>query len=122
VLSTSEVITEIHAVRHLPERDGLVRIPALDARYTLRQLAGGQLEIEYMIEVDPGGTLPDWLKNMVARDLAHDTIQRLRERSEWAAARSAYAARSIRLRELGIEAKSGRPTAPREVTLTNASP
>jgi hypothetical protein len=122
VLGPRDVTIEVRAVAHGAERAGIVRIPALDARYALHQRDNGELEIEYMIEVDPGGTLPDWLKNLVGRDLAHDTLQRLRQRTEWAVARRTYVERSARLREFGVEAVAARRALANDVTFTNAAP
>lgn len=122
VLGPRDVVIEIHAVEHLPAKSGVVRIPALDARYTLHQREDGQLDLEYAIEADPGGTLPDWLKNLVGRDLAHDTLHRLRERTRWAEKHHAYAARAPRLRELAAESLAARRTLANDVAFTNAAP
>jgi len=121
VLGPSDVITEVHSVRHLPERDGLVRIPALDARYVFHKRADGAVEVEYMIELDPGGTLPDWVKNLVGRDLAHETLSRLRKRAEWAVAQGTYVARAAHLRAIADEVLATRRAVANQVTFTNAA-
>jgi hypothetical protein len=69
-------------------------MPRFAAHYRFRALAGGRTDVEYQIDVDPGGTLPDWLKRLIARDLTHDTLADLRKRTLWALARGEYAARS----------------------------
>lgn len=122
VVSASEVIVEIHAVRHGPTHDGVVRIPALDARYVFHKRADGQLEVEYMIEVDPGGTLPDWVKNIVGRDLAYETLNRLRKRSEWARTQGTYAARALRLQAIADETVAARRARTSEMAFTNSAP
>jgi hypothetical protein len=122
VLSLSHVVADIHAVRHLPERSGLVRIPALDARYAFRLRNDGKVEVEYMIEVDPGGTLPDWVKNLVGRDLAHETLSRLRARSAWARTHGTYETRAVRLRAIADEVLATRRATTNQMAFTNASP
>jgi hypothetical protein len=121
VLGPRDLVIEIHAVDHLPPTSGVVRVPVLDARYVLHQREDGRVNIEYAIEADPGGTLPDWVKNLVGRDLAHDTLQRLRERSHWAEANHTYALRGPRLRELSAELLAARRARADQVTLTNAA-
>jgi START domain len=122
VLSLREVVAEIHAVRHLPERAGLVRIPALDARYAFHLRDDGKLDIEYMIEVDPGGTLPDWVKNLVGRDLAHETLSRLRARSAWARTHGTYSARALHLRAIADQTLATRRATTHEVAFTKVAP
>jgi hypothetical protein len=78
----------------VPERDGLVRIPRMVASYTFEAFSSQKTQVAYQIDLDPGGTLPDWLKTLVARDLAHNTLSRLRERVRWARARDLYRSRA----------------------------
>jgi hypothetical protein len=120
VLGYGDVVTDIHAVHHLAERAGLVRIPTLDARYVFHKRPDGLVQIEYTIEVDPGGTLPDWLKNMVGRDLAHETLARLRGRAAWAATQGTYAARAASLRSIADTVVAARRAVADEMTFTNA--
>ncbi|HEX6243484.1 MAG TPA: hypothetical protein VFZ61_21375, partial [Polyangiales bacterium] len=120
LLSLGDVVTEIHAVHHLPERSGLVRIPTLDARYVFHKRPDGLVQIEYTIEVDPGGTLPDWVKNMVGRDLAHETLARLRGRAEWALAQGTYTTRAATLRSIADTVVAARRAVTNEMTFTNA--
>jgi hypothetical protein len=72
---------------------GIVRMPRFRAHYRFRALGAQRTEVEYQVDVDPGGTLPDWLKRMIARDLTHDTLADLRKRTDWALARGEYASR-----------------------------
>lgn len=86
--------------------DGIVRMPRFDAHYRFQAVAPQRTEVEYQIDVDPGGTLPDWLKRVIARDLAHDTLADLRKRVQWAKMRGAYRERmrglALRARERGF--------------------
>jgi hypothetical protein len=85
-------IDSTHEVLH-EGASGIVRMPRFQAHYRFRVLAAQRTEVEYQVDVDPGGTLPDWLKRMIARDLSHDTLADLRRRTDWALARGEYASR-----------------------------
>lgn len=82
----------------VPPRTGVVRMPRMQAAYHFRTLGPDRTEVTYELEVDAGGTLPDWLKSMVSRDLAHDTLDRLRSRAAWAAERQLYQRRAAELK------------------------
>ncbi len=77
----------------LPPVADVVRMLRFRAHYRFRLLADERCEVEYQIDVDPGGTLPDWLKRLVARDLADDTLDDLRDRVRWAHDRGLYRGR-----------------------------
>jgi len=49
----------------VPKRDGIVRINNSAAQWTVTPVAG-QINIVYILHVDPGGGLPAWLVNMSA--------------------------------------------------------
>lgn len=46
--------------------------------------------------------MPDWLKSMIARDLAHNTLSDLRARVHWARTHGAYRERANWLAALGL--------------------
>lgn len=94
-----EVILRIAAITAapIPARDGVVRMPHFVAHYRFRALAAGRFQVAYQLDVEPGGTLPEWLKKLVARNLAHDTLADLRERVRWARAHGLYRARPASL-------------------------
>jgi hypothetical protein len=69
----------------------------IDARgCASRSLAGssGMTAVDYELEIDPGGTLPDWLKALISKNFAHDTLDRLRERLKWAEEGGVYRERA----------------------------
>jgi START domain len=97
--SLRAVVADIESVTEptLPARPGIVRMPRMRARYTFLAEGSGRVRVSYEVAVDPGGTLPDWLKNLVARDLAHDTLDRLRQRAAWVEQHGTYRARAREL-------------------------
>lgn len=46
------------------EKRSLVRIPEMQAYYTLTSLDDGSIDIEYYLYVDVGGALPTWVVNL----------------------------------------------------------
>lgn len=63
----------------LPKQDGYIRITDVQATWTLQKLTNGYSLIEYVAFADPGGDLPDWLANKLAKESARSTFEGLRE-------------------------------------------
>jgi hypothetical protein len=97
---SGELSVAIHGVSgERPERPGVVRIPYLRAFYHFRALNEEATQVEYEIEIDPGGTLPGWLKTMVSRDFARQTLSALRDRVLWSERNGVYDRRAEQLRD-----------------------
>ena len=98
----SEVFVDIRntAFAGAPSLSDVVRMPRMRASYRFRSLGPTRTLVTYQLQVDPGGSLPDWLKRLVARNLPHDTLERLRERAAWAYERGLYRARAEQLRHV----------------------
>jgi START domain len=62
----------------IPEVKGLVRVPISYSKWTIRRGDAGTLNIDYYIEIDPGGSVPAWIMNMVAAQAPHDSFKNLR--------------------------------------------
>ncbi len=94
-----ELNVSIRAVRdaQLPECEHVVRLPKMVASYRFRQLGPRRTTVEYELEIDPGGTLPDWLKQLISKNFAHDTLDRLRDRVRWAEREGVYQLRAGQL-------------------------
>ncbi len=67
-------------LRPVPER--VVRMPKLVGFYKMTQIAPNLTNVLYQVEVDIGGTIPDWIAEEVAEDLPFYTLLSLRERVE----------------------------------------
>jgi hypothetical protein len=91
-----ELHVSIRDVRdsRIPERKNVVRLPRMRAFYRFRELGPRRTDVEYELEIDPGGTLPDWLKALISRNFAHDTLARLRGRVQWAERSGVYGERA----------------------------
>ncbi|PAU40110.1 hypothetical protein CKF94_03345 [Vibrio coralliilyticus] len=63
----------------LPEQEDYIRITQVKATWTLQKLTNGTTHIEYIAFADPGGALPDWLANDLAKESARNTFEGLRQ-------------------------------------------
>jgi len=73
---------EIESVEHpaWPPQKGVVRMPALRGHWYFWPEKGGEYtKAEYQVHANPGGSLPDWIINMVSKSIPHSTIVHLRE-------------------------------------------
>jgi len=50
----------------VPLKNGVVRISESKGKWQIMPLPNNQIQIEYMLHVNPGGNLPPWLVNMFA--------------------------------------------------------
>ncbi len=59
----------------IPPKDGLVRVPYSKARWTVREIGKGYLQIDYVIDIDLGGSVPAWIVNAFAHQGPHETYK-----------------------------------------------
>lgn len=63
---------------YLPEYKNIVRIPQSDSRWLIEPLPNGQVKIEYVLQVNPGGSVPAWLINLFATRGPFESFKNLR--------------------------------------------
>lgn len=76
------VRVEIEAVEHpaWPPQKGVVRMPQLRGHWYFWPEKGGEYtKAEYQVHANPGGSLPDWIINLVSKSIPHSTLVHLRE-------------------------------------------
>jgi hypothetical protein len=72
---------ESHNITNLyPPVHHLVRIPLLQAHWTIRELAGSMLHVEYELHWDPGGNVPPWLANMFSYNGPYQSFSQLKKK------------------------------------------
>jgi len=64
---------------NVAEVDDVVRMPKLKGHYKLRILDDKRTRVEYVVDADPGGSLPAWLVSQASRDLPLETLVELRK-------------------------------------------
>lgn len=64
---------------YLPENKNIVRVPQSYSKWLIEPLPNNQVKIEYLLQVDPGGTVPAWLINLFATKGPFESFKALRE-------------------------------------------
>ena len=64
-----------------PEVDGAVRVKKCKSGFRLRRLDESNTEIDYEMNLDPGGLLPKWAGSYVAKNVPFKTLVTLEERA-----------------------------------------
>lgn len=58
-----------------PTRWGCIRVPLSEGGFTLRETGNGTVFVSYVLRIDPGGWLPDWIVRLFVRDAPHATLR-----------------------------------------------
>jgi hypothetical protein len=70
-------ITTIGEPGRLPENRGLVRIQTFSGTWKVKTINPDQIEIDYILNVDPSGSVPAWLVNMFVSKGPYETFSKL---------------------------------------------
>lgn len=70
----------IHGI--VAEKEDLVRVPASRSQWIVKEKGKELLEINYSIQIDPGGNVPAWLVNWVCANAPLQSFQALKKRTE----------------------------------------
>lgn len=65
---------------YMPCKKNCIRIRASDSYWTITAVNNNSIKVEYVIQFDPGGTVPAWLINMFVTDGPYETFKKLKER------------------------------------------
>jgi hypothetical protein len=65
-----------------PEKEKLVRVPMSKAVWYLSTVSNKTMHLQYILQVDPGGSIPGWILNMFATKAPMETFKNLREKME----------------------------------------
>jgi hypothetical protein len=63
----------------VPEKKGIVRIYKSVGKWTIRPAGPKKVHVEYELQVDPGGSLPSWMVNMLSTKGPLESFKKLRE-------------------------------------------
>ena len=64
---------------YVPEKKGIVRIKESTGKWIIRTVAKNKIHIVYELQVDPGGSLPSWLVNMLSEKGPYESFKSLRK-------------------------------------------
>ncbi|HLO82456.1 MAG TPA: START domain-containing protein [Chitinophagaceae bacterium] len=74
----ARIVAENHP-EYVPEKKNVVRIPKSSGNWILTPLSDGRTKVEYIIHVDPGGSVPAWMVNMLADVGPHSSFSKLKK-------------------------------------------
>ena len=66
----------------IPVKSNIIRVPYSLASYNIIALPNNRISIDYILRVDPGGSLPAWLVNYTATIGPYNTFVKLKEMVE----------------------------------------
>jgi hypothetical protein len=69
-------ISAVSEAKFMDEKKDLVRVPYSKAMWYVAE-AGNKITIDYTFEVNPGGSLPAWLVNMLADKGPYESFEKL---------------------------------------------
>ena len=64
----------------VPPKGNTVRVPMLQATWTVVPVSSSRLEVDYVIQIDPGGSVPAWMINLVAAQAPYNSFINLKEK------------------------------------------
>ncbi|MBW8686682.1 START domain-containing protein [Chitinophaga rhizophila] len=62
---------------YMPEKEGIVRVTHSSGKWVITP-AGSQINIEYTLEADPGGSLPAWMVNLFVTKGPMESFKKLK--------------------------------------------
>lgn len=65
--------------KFIPENSGLVRVPHYYAHWKVTMPSAQTLHIDYIVEADPGGSIPAWLSNVFVDKGPYETFKKLKD-------------------------------------------
>jgi len=63
----------------IPVNKGIVRVPLLQGKWNIKEDAAGRLSIEYLLDIDPGGSIPGWMANLFIHKGPYETFVNLQK-------------------------------------------
>lgn len=64
--------------KYLPENKNIIRVPQSYSKWLIEPMSNNKVKIEYILQVNPGGTAPAWLINLFATKGPFESFKNLR--------------------------------------------
>ena len=64
---------------YIPQKQGIVRVPHFHAYWKFTPLPKNEVEAEYVMSLDPGGEIPDWVVNLAVSEGPVKTLKNMQE-------------------------------------------
>lgn len=72
------IIEAVSIPDYIPAVENVIRVPYSRARWTVTPAGPGRLAVEYVIDIDLGGSVPPWVVNLFAAKAPYETFKSLR--------------------------------------------
>jgi hypothetical protein len=63
----------------VPVKQGIVRVTKFEGKWTIIPLGKNLIKVEYVLRVDPGGSIPAWLINLFSTRGPYESFKKLRQ-------------------------------------------
>ena len=70
-------VTAVGEPRAYPTQDKLVRVPHFSATWQVRTVGKNKLSLTYLLDVNPGGSLPPWIVNLFVTKGPYESFRKL---------------------------------------------
>ncbi|MEK6780756.1 MAG: START domain-containing protein [Bacteroidota bacterium] len=78
-----QIIITAHSIPDfIPEKEGIVRVPMSKSRWIVKPVNESTLSVEFTMLVDPGGSVPTWLINLVAAQAPYESFRNFKNKIE----------------------------------------
>lgn len=65
-----------------PVKEGFLRVPFMHGRWNVRSIDNNSLQVEYILQIDPGGSIPAWLVNLAMAEGPYVSFRNLKKQLE----------------------------------------
>jgi len=73
------LVEAVSEPNRIPHKHDVVRVPFSRAKWIITPTDKGDLAVEYIIDIDLGGSVPPWIVNMFAEKAPYETFKALQE-------------------------------------------
>lgn len=73
------VVEAVSEPSRIPHKHDVIRVPFSRAKWIITPTDKGELAVEYIIDIDLGGSVPPWIVNMFAEKAPYETFRALQE-------------------------------------------
>jgi hypothetical protein len=77
-MTNGMIIEAVSIPEYIPPIPNIIRVPFSRARWTVTPAGPGRLAVEYVIDIDLGGSVPPWVVNFFAAKAPYETFKSLR--------------------------------------------
>lgn len=75
-------VVSVGMKNYLPEKKNLVRIPMSHGTWNISTKSNKMMHLQYVLQLDPGGSIPGWILNMFATKGPMETFGNLKKKLE----------------------------------------